>query len=145
MEHLIKKATWGNKKVGQCGERAAEVYLKAKGHVIVDKNVRFKRGEIDILSKSNTTLHVVEVKTSKCKFDGEVSVAIEPEESFSKRKIATLRYLANEVLSKYGGKYSERISEDVQIQIDGIAIRLYFDKNMNKIKKITARYYPAIA
>jgi uncharacterized protein UPF0102 len=68
--------TSGNKKIGSMGEKAACTYLESKGHIVLARNLRLKRGEIDILTVRNNTLHLVEVKTG-------VSVdAIVPEDSF---------------------------------------------------------------
>ena len=50
-------------KLGNHGEKKAAKFLKSQGYKIVDKNVRFSIGEIDIVAKTEKTLVVIEVKT----------------------------------------------------------------------------------
>lgn len=49
--------------VGDYGERLAARYLSSRGLVVVDRNWRCSRGEIDIVALEDETLVVVEVKT----------------------------------------------------------------------------------
>jgi len=146
------------KKIGQMGESAAAVYLKGKGHIILGKNIRLKRGEIDILTRTDKTLHVVEVKTSTV-LAGSQEGFILPEENFSRQKINRLRHLANVILAKYSNTINtlrNSSSGDIQantqpdVQIDGVAIRIYQAKSRSvghtpETLKITARYYPEIS
>ncbi len=55
------------KEVGAYGEEAVALYLKRRGHRIVERNVARKTGEIDIISRKGKTLHFVEVKTVLCR------------------------------------------------------------------------------
>ena len=136
------------KKIGQIGESAAVVYLKNKGHTILGRNIRLKRGEIDILTRKDGNLHVVEVKTAVVSLGwhlGARAGQILPEENFSKQKINRLKHLANVILAKYSGK-----DGSAGIQIDGVAIRIYqtisqLRANTEKAQKVTARYYEAIS
>ena len=52
-----------NKIVGSCGEDAACEYLKAHGCEIVERNMRTRCGEIDIIARDGGCLVFVEVKT----------------------------------------------------------------------------------
>lgn len=148
------------KKIGYIGESAATAFLKSKGHIILGRNIRFKRGEIDILTIKDTTLHVVEVKATCINISTKAQDLILPEERFSKQKINRLKYLANIVSAKYSRDDAHEEHKPVQaVQIDGIAIRIYIDKiapnqaskqGPNKdcasnILKITARYYGSIS
>ncbi len=136
-----------NKVIGSVGESAAIVYLKHKGHELLGRNIRLKRGEIDILTKKDTTLHVVEVKTALLKLSAETpigaQVGLDPEESFSASKLRRLKHLANVIMARH--------PECRAVQIDGIAIRISPGKVSGKVadhrnfEKITARYYPCIA
>lgn len=59
-----------NKIIGQQGEDTAADYLKSKGYEILERNLRLKIGEIDILARQNNTLIIVEVKSGRTgKFD----------------------------------------------------------------------------
>ena len=50
---------------GRRGEDAAADYLKAKGYQIIDRNVRFKLGELDLVALEGETLVFVEVKSGR--------------------------------------------------------------------------------
>ena len=47
---------------GRHGEKQAERYLRAQGLIIVEKNVRTRRGEIDLIMQDGDTLVFVEVR-----------------------------------------------------------------------------------
>ena len=49
--------------IGHRGEELATAYLIRTGHTIVARNVRYKCGEIDIITRKNSTIHYIEVKT----------------------------------------------------------------------------------
>ena len=49
--------------LGPWGEEKAKNYLLKKGYVFVDKNIRYKRYEVDIVMEKNNLLVIVEVKT----------------------------------------------------------------------------------
>jgi len=52
-----------NKKTGNRGEDIAARYLEQKGYKIIDRNISFPFGEIDILAEQRRTIVIVEVKT----------------------------------------------------------------------------------
>lgn len=54
------------KDIGEMGEKVAREYLRRQRFSIVDKNVRRKIGEVDIIAKSKESLHFVEVKSIVC-------------------------------------------------------------------------------
>ena len=49
-------------KKGMEGENAAAAFLEAKGLLIVERNFRFARGEVDIIALDGETLVFAEVK-----------------------------------------------------------------------------------
>ncbi len=49
--------------LGKTGEDLASAYLATKGYVIVARNYRFKRAEIDIIARQDKLLIFAEVKT----------------------------------------------------------------------------------
>ena len=49
--------------LGKKGEQLAINFLVKKGYVILDKNWRYQKAEIDIIAQKKDTLAVVEVKT----------------------------------------------------------------------------------
>lgn len=48
---------------GKDGEKLASRYLEGKGYEILEKNFRYKRGEIDLVAKKEGLLIFIEVKT----------------------------------------------------------------------------------
>jgi putative endonuclease len=57
---------WGrslnNRASGDLGEELARRYLARKGFEIVESNYRTRRGELDLISRQDETLVIVEVK-----------------------------------------------------------------------------------
>lgn len=49
--------------LGKKGEDLAVDFLINKGYIILDRNYRYERAEVDILAKKDQTLAVIEVKT----------------------------------------------------------------------------------
>ncbi len=64
---------------GSFGEEIASKYLKNRGYRVLDRNMRFKFGEIDILCEKDGYLVFVEVKYSSVK-------NIPPEDNFTQAK-----------------------------------------------------------
>ena len=50
-------------RLGPLGERRAAWFYRLRGYTIVARNVRFRRGEIDLIVRRGRTLAFVEVKT----------------------------------------------------------------------------------
>lgn len=50
---------------GQAGEEAAAAYLAARGYVVLERNWRTKRGEVDIICRQGDLLVIVEVKSRR--------------------------------------------------------------------------------
>ena len=48
---------------GNLGEKKAAEFLERKGYFIIERNFRYRRGEIDIIARKGTLLLFVEVKT----------------------------------------------------------------------------------
>lgn len=53
------------KEIGDRSEAHAAEYLKKKGYKLLEKNYRYKRGEIDLIMQFNKTIIFVEVKSRK--------------------------------------------------------------------------------
>lgn len=52
-----------NQRIGKLGENIATRYLRKHGYKIIDRNVHFRCGEIDIIAEKENNLYFVEVKT----------------------------------------------------------------------------------
>ncbi|MDB5237611.1 MAG: hypothetical protein JWL88_713 [Parcubacteria group bacterium] len=54
------------KDIGNWGESAVAEYLRRLGFRILGRNIAFKTGELDIVARKGSVLHIIEVKTLKC-------------------------------------------------------------------------------
>ncbi|SOU86096.1 conserved hypothetical protein [Tenacibaculum dicentrarchi] len=94
--------------LGIKGEQLAIEYLQNKGYVIIEKNYRFKKAEVDIIAKKSDTLIVVEVKTRSSSYFGN------PQDFVNPKKIKLLVYAID--------NYVNQKDLDVEIRFDIIAI-----------------------
>jgi putative endonuclease len=103
-----------NGRIGKLGEDFACEFLKSKGHIILERNLRGKIGEIDIVSEYKGKLHIVEVKTSQSKY-------VRPEENMNPKKMRKVASLAI------------FYAKDRLFGIDFIGVTLNNDGTLNKI------------
>jgi len=111
---------------GTDGEELAAGYLTENGHVILEKNWRFGREEIDIIAKKKDMLIIVEVKTRSGSFFGE------PEEFVDRQKQRHLIKAAN--------GYIEKNNLDLEVRFDIIGVILSGKKH--KINHIEDAFHP---
>ncbi len=110
-------STTKNSSIGKTGEDIAAEYLKSNGYSILERNIREKFGEIDILAeKRGGALRFVEVKTVSEEFS-EFS-GLMPEDNLSHAKLAKMKKMAE----WYANKHQELVSRGYQIDL--IAINL---------------------
>jgi len=88
-----------NKKTGNTGEDIAAQYLESKGYKIIDRNINFPFGEIDILTEQKKTIVIVEVKTVRGSGFGLAQDLVR----FAKQN--KLRLLARAIEQKYPGRH----------------------------------------
>ena len=69
---------------GKEGEDLAVAFLEAKGYLVLERNWRYQKAEIDILALKNGILAVVEVKTRITDFFGK------PQDFVDRKKIGLL-------------------------------------------------------
>ena len=94
--------------LGKKGEELAVEFLQKKGFQILERNWRFKKAEIDIISLKNDVLAVIEVKTRSTSYFGN------PQDFVNEKKIQLLVEAVNEyVISK---------DLDVDVRFDIVAI-----------------------
>lgn len=107
------------KQLGTSGEDLATEFLVDKGYKILDRNLRLKVGEIDILAQDKDTIVIVEVKTKRYVNQGR------PEEQVDYFKQRKLCLLARAISQQY---------PDQPIRIDVIAIdETDFEPKINHI------------
>jgi putative endonuclease len=81
------------RELGQIGETLAATYLTTRGWQIVDRNVRYREGEIDIIAARGDILAFIEVKTRRSTTFGSPAEAVTWKKQRRIRALAS-RYLA---------------------------------------------------
>jgi len=94
--------------LGEQGEQLAIAFLRKKGYVILERNYRYQKAEIDILARFGEQIIVVEVKTRNSGYFGN------PQEFVTPSKIKLLVKAANEYI------ISNEIDLEVRFDIVGI-------------------------
>jgi putative endonuclease len=107
------RSTGGYKqKLGRHGEGIAAAYLQQEGYLILARNWRCPRGELDIVAREGETLAFVEVRTRRGERFGN------PEESVTPAKQAKLLELAQTYLQETGLTDQNWRIDVVAIEID---------------------------
>ena len=84
----------GRQEVGRVGEDAAVAALQARGYRILDRNVRLRHGELDVIAEDAGAVVFVEVKARRSTAFGT------PAEAVTARKQRALRGLAVAYLTR---------------------------------------------
>lgn len=108
--------------IGRLGEARAADFLYRKGFVIIAQNLRVPPDEIDILARRNSTIHLIEVKTSLRRVE-----AYNPEMRLNWQKRRALARAARAISARY---------PSCNIQVDAITLYLQQPESI--------MYYPAI-
>jgi len=98
---------------GQTGEREAERELKRRGMTLLERNVRLKGAEIDLLALDGRTIVVVEVKARTSDAFGS------PEEAVDRGKRRALVHGARTFLSGKGLLGQPRRYDVAAVHLDG--------------------------
>jgi len=94
--------------LGNKGEQLAVEFLQKKGYKILERNWRFKKAEVDIITQKNGVLAIIEVKTRSNNYFGN------PQDFVNSKKIQLLVEAINE--------YVTSKDLDVEVRFDIIAI-----------------------
>lgn len=115
------------RKFGDMGEKIACKFLKNKGYSILKTNYQKRIGEMDIIAKSDKTLHFIEVKTRTNYSNEKFGLPQEAVNFYKQKKLVktALFYLAE---NKY--------SDNANWQIDVIAITIDTEKKTARISHI---------
>jgi putative endonuclease len=97
--------------LGAFGESWAVSHLTQLGYTIVDRNVRYRTGELDIVAKDGEDTVFVEVKCRRSSAFGS------PEESIDRRRYGRLEQAIGEYLT-------ERELEPPSYRVDVVAIEV---------------------
>ena len=63
---VVDISTYTRKDIGNLAERAAAEYFRRQKYEVIARNVAFKTGELDIVVKKDSIIHILEVKASLC-------------------------------------------------------------------------------
>lgn len=110
-------------KLGETGETLAAEFLITEGYTILERNLVFKVGEIDILAQDGEVIVIVEVKTRTS------ATFIDPVYALSPVKMRKLRLLG-EVISARNPNKNIRI-DGVIVAIEGGKPRIELFKNIS--------------
>ncbi len=93
-KHGAAAAARRRQDVARLGEEAAVAALRGSGYRIVDRNVRLRRGELDVVAEEEGVIVFVEVKTRRSALYGT------PAEAVTVRKRRALVALASAYLTR---------------------------------------------
>ena len=111
--------------LGKWGEDLAVAYLQGKDYMIIERDWKSGRRDIDIIAKDESgTIVFVEVKTRRNRVFGE------PEEAIDYRKMQSLQQAINHYI-----KY-HRINSDVRFDIISIIGTIGSEPEINHIKDV---------
>lgn len=89
---------------GALGEQAAVDYLRQNGFMIVERNYRIGRSEVDIIASRYDELHFVEVKTRK------YGTLTAPEDALTEQKARAMRRAASAYMAQHRSMLEPRFS-----------------------------------
>ncbi len=112
-----------SRRLGEAGERLASDYLQRQGYRIVDRNIRRREGEIDLVAVDDDTLVFVEVKLRRSSRAGGAVQQISP------AKHARLVQLAE----AYSAEHPEL---PANLRIDVVAIDLTVSGEVGKLQHV---------
>ncbi|HEX4106830.1 MAG TPA: YraN family protein [Solirubrobacteraceae bacterium] len=110
--------------LGALGERLAAEHLERRGFVIVERNHRTARGEIDLIAHDGRTLVFVEVKTRR-------AGSGPPLESVGPRKQRRVRRLAAQWLSETASRPRFR-----ELRLDAIGVVVDSDGRLKSLEHL---------
>ena len=114
--------------LGKQGEEIATTYLLRQGYIILDKNWRAGRNEIDLVARDKDYLVIIEVKSRSKDVFGE------PEEAVTREKQMALIRAANAYI------YRNNINMETRFDI----ISIIHNKNETRINHLKDAFYPRL-
>ena len=99
--------------LGAFGEAWAAGYLSRLGYRVLDRNVRFRAGELDIVAREGDDLVFVEVKCRRSRRFGS------PESSITRRRFRRLENAIAEYLAREALEPDSYRVDVVSLEVDG--------------------------
>lgn len=116
-------------RLGRRGEDAAATYLEAHGWVVVARNYRFGRREVDLVIRRDGILAFVEVKTRSG--DGFGS----PQDAITRLKRREIEAVAAQYLVRFP-------PGDVDIRFDAVSVRRWRGRSALEIEHLEDAWRP---
>ena len=98
----------GNRRLGDWGERQAQLHLEANGYSLLARNFRCRAGEIDIVARQGDQLVFVEVKARRGDAYGSAEESISPTRSERLAEVAE-EYLQTRLCGEFSSRTDWRI------------------------------------
>ncbi|MGE0227057.1 MAG: YraN family protein [Dehalococcoidia bacterium] len=115
--------TTPQRRIGDAGERLAADYLERHGHRVIDRNVRRREGEIDLVTIEGDTVVFVEVKLRRPR---EFGRAVEALTAAKRRRLQTLA-------EAYAAEHPELPQAQ---RIDLVAVELGADGSVREVRHV---------
>ena len=103
-------------KIGIKGEQIAAEYLLNKGYIIIERNWRAGKKEIDIIALKNDVLVILEIKTRSS------TNILFPEESVNRKKQGNLKAAGAEYMNSHR-EYINLRYDIISIVLDGDSVK----------------------
>jgi putative endonuclease len=94
------------RRLGRLGEELAAAHFRRLGFVLLERNVRTRHGEIDLIALASGVLVFAEVKTARAGAGGSCAARAHPLQWLGARQRARLRRLAAAWLSEHSATRS---------------------------------------
>jgi putative endonuclease len=112
--------------LGKLGESLAENYLSKKGYKIIERNVRFKKWEVDLIAEYTKKIIIIEVKARQTGIIGE------PWQAVTRSKQRQIITCANHYIQK------RNIEKEVRFDV----VSIILNQHRTEIEHIENAFYP---
>ncbi|MEM9548518.1 MAG: YraN family protein [Bacteroidota bacterium] len=113
--------------IGKKGEEIALEFIRKKGYIILEKNWRHRKAEIDIIAKLKDVLIFIEVKTRSSDYYGR------PETFVDAKK--------QQLISDTASVYMEKIGHDWEVRFDIISV-LFHNEAYQSVEHFQDAFFP---
>lgn len=136
----MKKFTSQTQKIGELGEKLAEMFLVKHGFTIMERNFTCKAGEIDIICRKGDRVHFIEVKSGTnrnvTRLRGQAhETQYNPFQNISPMKIERCA----RTIEFWFSFHMKDVSRETKWQMDGIAVLLN-----PETRKVRIEYLPNV-
>lgn len=106
--HSVPEGATNRRRLGRLGEEAAVAALRSRGYRILERNVRLRRGEVDVIAEEHGDLVFVEVKARRSEAYGTPAEAVSPRKQRAVAALAAAYCIRRGSASAPAGSTSSR-------------------------------------